>query len=255
MTAETLPGRWVARSRTSDDVRLRLLCFPHVGAGATAFRAWIPHLPPGVELCAVRLPGRENRLAEPLLDSPDALFPLLDPALETLLDLPFAVIGHCSGSVLAYEYVRRLQRAGGPPPRHIVLSSAPGAAVRQINDPLHLLPRDELIARVSEFGGMPEAVSSDADLMTMFERILRADYRVIELLTYSTGAPLDVPITVLGGRRDEFVTVCEMAAWSEATSKEFTLHLLDAGHYVLYKAAATIGRLVREISEAGNDEH
>lgn len=244
-------SRWIACPRPSADAKLRLFCFPHVGAGGAAFNSWLDRLPLEVELCAIRLPGRENRLREALLDDGPALFESLEPVLAPLLDLPFVLIGHCSGSVLAYELARRLHAAAGPQPAMVILSSTDGPGVRRIDEPLHLLPRRELLRRVVEYGGMAEAVLDDPDLMDIFERILRADYRVIERLRYSPGPPLPVPITVLGGRHDEFVSCQGLAAWSAETTKEFSLHLLEAGHYILSEAGEPVTRVVRRLLAQG----
>jgi medium-chain acyl-[acyl-carrier-protein] hydrolase len=227
-----------------------MVCVPHVGAGGAAFNSWLDRLPAEVELCAVRLPGRENRLREPLLDDWHEVVASLETALTPLLDRPFVLVGHCSGSVLAYELARRLT-AAGLPPEMLVLSSTDGPAVRRIDDPLHLLPRQELLRRVVEFGGMAREVLDDPDLMDMFERILRADYRVVERLEYTPGPPLDVPITVVGGRHDGFVGAPGMAAWATETRREFSLHLLDAGHYILTEAGELVGELMHRLLARG----
>jgi medium-chain acyl-[acyl-carrier-protein] hydrolase len=240
----SIRSRWIARPRPAVSPTLRVICFPHVGAGGAAFNSWLDRLPAGVELCVIRMPGRENRLREPLIDDWRVLFDLLEPELAPLLDRPFAVLGHCSGSVLAYELSRRLRAAESPEPILLVLSSTEAPAERKIDDPLHMLPDRELISRVIEYGGMASEVIDDPGLMEMFGRILRADYRVIERLEYSAGPPLDVPITVIGGRHDEFVSCQAMAAWSAETTREFSLHLLNAGHYILSDA----GELVADIA-------
>jgi medium-chain acyl-[acyl-carrier-protein] hydrolase len=240
-------GRWLARPRGGHETTLRMFCVPHVGAGAAAFNPWIPLLPAEVEVCGVRLPGRESRLREPLAEDWREVVDGLQEALTPLLDLPYVLLGHCSGSVLTYELARRLVGAGNPAPAMVVLSSAPGPSVRRIDEPLHLLPRRELLEQVVAFGGMPAEILDDPELMDMFERILRADYRVIERLDYSRGKPLDVPITVIGGRHDEFVSEESMAAWAAETTSEFTLHLLDAGHYILNEAGPLVAGIVRPL--------
>lgn len=55
---------WVKRSKPNPQARLGLFCFPHAGVGASIFRDWANHLPGEVEVCAVQLPGREDRLVE-----------------------------------------------------------------------------------------------------------------------------------------------------------------------------------------------
>ncbi|WP_043225454.1 thioesterase II family protein, partial [Burkholderia glumae] len=44
------------------DARVRLVCFHYAGSGASMFAPWAAALPDAVELLAVQLPGRENRL-------------------------------------------------------------------------------------------------------------------------------------------------------------------------------------------------
>jgi medium-chain acyl-[acyl-carrier-protein] hydrolase len=247
----SIRSRWIARPRPAAGPALRVICFPHVGAGGAAFNSWLGRLPAGVDLCVIRLPGRENRLHEPLIDDWRGLFGLLEPEVTPLLDRPFAVLGHCSGSVLAYEFTRRLRAAGRPAPVLLVLSSAEAPAVRRIDDPLHVLPDRELIERIIGYGGMAPEVLGDPGLMALFGRILRADYQVIERLEYSAGPPLDVPITVIGGRHDEFVSSQAMAAWSAETTREFSLHLIDAGHYILSDAGGLVADILRHLVERG----
>ena len=44
---------------------MRLFCFPYAGGGATLYRDWAAHLPAGVQVIPVELPGRGARLREP----------------------------------------------------------------------------------------------------------------------------------------------------------------------------------------------
>lgn len=240
------PTRWIARPRKVADPRLRLVCVPHIGAGGAAFNSWVDRLPAEVELCAVRFPGRENRLNEPLIDDLDTLVDGLLPALTPLLDRPFVLLGHCSGSVIAFALARRLRATGGAAPTMLVVSSSEAPRLRPRSE-LHLLSREELLRRVVEFGGMAKEVLDDADLMPMLERIIRADYRVVERVRYEPEPPLDVPVTVIGGRRDEFVKAADMAAWSTETTRDFAFHLIDAEHFVLPDAGGLVGTLVRNL--------
>ncbi|MEU5093681.1 alpha/beta fold hydrolase [Streptomyces sp. NPDC020996] len=239
--------RWFGRPRPVAEPALRLVCFPHVGAGGAAFNAWAELLPTDVELCAVRFPGRENRLREPLLDEPGEAVEAALSALRPLLDRPFVLLGHCSGSVLAYECARRLHLAGGPAPALVVVSSAEGPAVRRITDPLHLLDRRELMERVVAYGGTAPQVLADPDLMAIAERVLRADYRVVERLEYSPGPPIAAPLAVIGGRQDRFVAQSALAAWAAETTAACSVHLLDAPHYLLREAGPVVAELVAEV--------
>ena len=61
------PELWLPYRQPQPQPRLRLFGFPFAGGAASCFHPLRAALPPGVELCAVQLPGRERRLAEPTI--------------------------------------------------------------------------------------------------------------------------------------------------------------------------------------------
>ena len=77
--------QWLSRPRTRRaPVRMRLYCLPYAGGGAQIYRGYSDALPAEVEVCAVQLPGRERRFAEPALEivlSDEALGEVLTSAL------------------------------------------------------------------------------------------------------------------------------------------------------------------------------
>src|SRR5882762_8606158 len=81
-----LESRWLTVFRPLASPRLRLICLPYAGAGASAYRRWPEVAPPGVEIVAVQLPGREDRIREPPPTEIEELVPPLIGALKPLLD-------------------------------------------------------------------------------------------------------------------------------------------------------------------------
>ncbi|MFE0760018.1 thioesterase II family protein, partial [Streptomyces smyrnaeus] len=57
--------------------RVRLLCFPCAGQGASAYRPWQRLLAPEIEVVPVQLPGREGRATEPPQGSMEGVLSLL----------------------------------------------------------------------------------------------------------------------------------------------------------------------------------
>ena len=55
---------WIARWAPRLRARLRLIFLPAAGGGASIYRDWALMLPPAIDVCAIRLPGREKRVAE-----------------------------------------------------------------------------------------------------------------------------------------------------------------------------------------------
>ncbi len=143
--------RWTIRWPASRPPRLRLLCFPYAGGGASIYRPWREHLPPDVELCGVQLPGRESRLSEPPWYQLSTLIPQLHRGLAGLLDLPYVTFGHSLGALVSFEFVRRLRKHGDPLPRHVFVSGRAAPQVPPRDDPVHQLPDDEFIKAVARF--------------------------------------------------------------------------------------------------------
>jgi len=89
---------------------LRLFCFPYGGGAARAYRPWTQILPPEIDVCAIQLPGRGNRLCEPLLPKMSLAVELVGKEIVSLLDRPYAFFGHSMGAILAFEVARLLRR-------------------------------------------------------------------------------------------------------------------------------------------------
>lgn len=103
------PSLWRAR-RT--DLRHRLICFPHAGGGAGAYADWADGLPAGIEVTAVQLPGRRNRLDEELPTQVAPLVRSMTQALRPLLGGPF------SGRLPAVGTAPHQPRAPAGQPHH-----------------------------------------------------------------------------------------------------------------------------------------
>ncbi|MGW2317449.1 thioesterase II family protein [Streptomyces sp. NPDC001680] len=224
--------RWVVRPQRVADPRIRVFCFPHAGAGAAAFTPWATRMPAGVELCAIRFPGRENRIDEAPFEDLGLLTEELQRAVAALTDRPYVLAGHCSGSLVALELARRMRDKQARTPAALFVSSIP-APSRRSSESIHLLPREAFFDRVARYGGIDESLLGDPEVMEVFESTIRADFCMVEEAPYVRAEELGVPIVAVGGRDDPFVTFEDLAAWREETSEAFSLHHVDAGHFVL----------------------
>ncbi len=83
-------GEDVTQYQSSPQARFRLFCFPYAGGGASIFRGWPRELPSWIEVFGIQLPGRENRLKEPLFTHMASVMQQLIPNIHGYLDCPFA---------------------------------------------------------------------------------------------------------------------------------------------------------------------
>jgi surfactin synthase thioesterase subunit len=223
------PNSWIARLRAVESPQIRLFAFPHAGSGAAAFRTWHRVFAPHVDLCAVRLPGREKRLREPPFRQFGALADALEAGLAPELDLPFGLFGHCSGALLAFELARRASAAGRPP-CHLFVSEQAAPDSERESGRIHQLPYAELVERLRSTGAVDEEILASDQMMRLLEPALRADLEAFSTFAYTPGPSLDVPVTVFGRSDCSPIPRDLLEGWRRHTRGSFDLHLVEGGH-------------------------
>jgi len=206
------------------------------------FRTWSSGLPPGLEVCAVELPGRETRFSEPTHTRLDALVPAIFDGLGDVFERPFGLFGHSMGALIAFELARLLRRRGAPAPRLLCVAGHRAPQLPRCAPPIHALPEDEFAARLSEINGTSDEFWRETELRELFTPILRADLELAETYSYTPEAPLDCPVLALGGSEDGTLTSTELAAWRAQTSAPFRCRMLPGDHFFVRGAKAEIQR-------------
>lgn len=234
---------WCVRWRAVPGARLRLFCAPHAGAGAGVYRAWAERLAPGIEVVALRPPGRETRFGEPLLGSVAEMLPPLLDEIEDWLDVPYAWFGHSLGSIVAFECCRALAGRGAPPHR-LLVSGRPAPHLPARLPPFHRLPDTELAELMRGYGGTPAEVLDDPSALAVLLPVLRADLTASENYRYRPGAPLECPISVFGGEDDRFADRADVAAWGMHSRDAAVVRMLPGSHFFLHERPERILPLI-----------
>lgn len=217
----------------------RLICFPHAGAGATAYAGWAALLPPEIELVAVQLPGRQNRIAERPFRDWSPLVTALCYALRPVLAGRYAFFGHSGGALLAYELARAVRSRGGRGPGHLFVSAQPAPDTTGVQQ-LHRLPAEQLRAEVLALGGIEPEVAADPDAMAALLPLLRTEFGLWERYRPTPGAPLDCPVSALCGEADRRAPAGSVDRWRTCTTAEFDRQTYPGGHFYLSRASAEV---------------
>jgi medium-chain acyl-[acyl-carrier-protein] hydrolase len=243
---------WVSPGARIGGGSVRLFCFPYAGGGASRFRNLIAHLPRTVDVLPIQLPGREERLGEPLYEDMDRLVDVLSSALEPQVRGRCAFLGYSLGAYVAFEVARALARAGRPLDRLIV--SAAGAPDTLVNHDWSCAFDDRaLLARVRQLGATPESVLDDADTMSVLLPGIRADFRLLHSYRYEPGPLLRSPIHVLGGAADSEVPVAELEPWKKFTHAKTTVQILPGDHFFIHRAQSQFFQAVLSALQVERD--
>ncbi|MER6306825.1 alpha/beta fold hydrolase [Streptomyces sp. NPDC001657] len=251
-------SRWLRRlgpapAADGAEPAARVVCFPHAGGGAAAFRPLAKAVAAAAaeaaagpyEVLAVRYPGRHDRIREERLED---LCELAARACRGLLPLtgrqPLVLLGHSMGALIAYEVTRLLEAAGAGRPVRLVVSGA-WAPSRVRGGTVHLRDDDGLIEEIRRTQGTDPRVLDDRELLAMALPVVRSDYKAVETYRHRPGPPLRTPVTALVGDADPLVTVDDAAAWRAHTAGDFRMRIFPGGdHFYLTRHWPDLARAV-----------
>ncbi|MEV6593955.1 thioesterase II family protein [Streptomyces acidicola] len=235
----TAPADWFITAGSAAPDVPRVYCFAHAGGDPRSFLAWRSALGGEAELVAVCPPGRGHRAAEPR----PTLEEFAEGAAAAILAQegdaegaagsgpPIYLFGHSLGGLVAFEAARRLR--GLPTLRHLFASgiSAPALAPSQRVRELAALEGREFAEQLSFFEGLPPEVMAHEDLLDLLLPGVIADFRMAAGYRYRPAAPLEVKVSVVGGRDDAYLHPEKMRKWHDECRTAPTLHWVDGGHF------------------------
>jgi medium-chain acyl-[acyl-carrier-protein] hydrolase len=224
---------WVTFPRPNPYAAIRLFCFTYAGGGTAVFSNWAEFLPLNVEVCPIRLPGRESRLQERPYTRIDEIVPPLVEAILPFLDKPFVFYGHSMGAIVAFETARQLRSLNQPEPKQLLVSGCRAPQVPDSDRPIHSLPEAEFVAAMSRLNGTPKAVLVDKDILALLMPLLRADFEAIETYKCLPEKPLACSISIVGAEDDPKADCVNMEAWQDQTCGCFSHHVVPGNHFFI----------------------
>ena len=236
MTVTTMPDTkvktWLRFHKLNPHARLRLLCFPYAGGSSQIYREWQKALPEHIDVCAIELPGRGQRVGDAPFTRLHKLVTVAAEDLLPIIDRPFALFGHSMGALIAFDLAHRLREKHGIEPVHLMVSSrrAPHVPTDRIT---YNLPEAEFLAELNQLNGTPGEVFKHPELMELLMPLLRADFELIQTYEYLPKPPLNCPLSVFGGSEDDEVSDNKLAAWREYTKGDFSIQIIPGDHFFI----------------------
>ncbi|MBW5422321.1 alpha/beta fold hydrolase [Streptomyces sp. BG9H] len=230
--------QWIRRFRDDDAYGTKLVCFPHAGGWASAYRTWPVGLPADAGVLAIRYPGREDRHGEPFPSGIEALADDIADALSELARCRLVLFGHSMGASVAHEVALRLHERGRPPAALCVSGRRPPHAMGGIRR--HFGSDEKIIADILRFDQSRAPVFADPDLRELVLPAVRADYRLVDAYRGGHRPPLDCPVYGYTGDADSEVTPEQMRGWADMTHDAFRLRVLPGGHFYLVPQEAAL---------------
>lgn len=186
-------------------------------------------------MCAVQLPGRENRLGEPPFRQIEPLVNALSEVVVLSPDKPSAFFGHSMGALIAFELSRRLRRLQARQPDHLFVSGFRAPHLPDRRAPTYDLPDTSFLEELRRLSGTPDEVLQSTELMSVLMPTLRADFALTETYAYVHDVPIECSISAFAGSDDQEVSYDEISAWRHHTTGSFSLQRIPGDHFFLLR--------------------
>jgi acyl transferase domain-containing protein/NADPH:quinone reductase-like Zn-dependent oxidoreductase/surfactin synthase thioesterase subunit/NAD(P)-dependent dehydrogenase (short-subunit alcohol dehydrogenase family)/phospholipid N-methyltransferase/aryl carrier-like protein len=230
--------KWIIRTKKVENPRLRLYCLPYFAGGASIFNSWHELLPDDIEVCAIQLPGREERGDEKPYDNVFELVAKLAEVMEPLLTSPCAFYAHSSGAGIALELTRYLRKKLDVRPTRFMVG---GWRAPHLESPFHFLnaiAEDEVYKEknIPNIKGhlrsleIPDSVIENDAVFNEMLPALRADILLGKKYKYYDDEPLDCPLTAFAGKYDSVFSEDQIKEWKKHTSHKFKFEVVEGSH-------------------------
>jgi acyl transferase domain-containing protein/surfactin synthase thioesterase subunit/NAD(P)-dependent dehydrogenase (short-subunit alcohol dehydrogenase family)/acyl carrier protein len=241
-------GPWLIRGTGNSKAPFRLICFHSMGVGASLFTKFLLKPPDDYDILAVQTPGRENRLAEPVVESVDQLADQIVPQLLPLLDRPVVFWGHSFGGIVAWEVVNRLRQRYQREPAHFVVSGTMPPCLIQVWQKRETMLKPMVADNSPEYLISLARYVDDQEFIKSILPPMRRDYPLLKSYRFQPFHPLNCPITVFAARLDDMVYTDELRQWSRHTDGGFDLIEFDGDHWFLNRNHEQINAAFHEIA-------
>lgn len=226
---------------------VNIFFLPFAGASHYSYNGFRRYIPDFINMIPLELPGRGKRLAEPLLTNINGMVDDLFNQIKSDPHHPYAIYGHSMGATLGYLLIKKIEKENGRKPAHLFVSGRT-ALFSAREKALHSLPKEAFIEEIKGYGGIPQEVLKEKDLIDFFEPILRADIQANETYKGEAIEPIDVPITVMLGTEDK-TTVNQALKWPEMTTRKTQVKQFKGGHFFIFSHLPRISQILSRTLE------
>lgn len=220
-----------------------LFCFPFAGGSSYSYRDLFGVTGDFIEVVPLELQGRGRKYGAPLLtniyDMADGLY----AHVRDKINGRYAFWGHSMGGWLAYLLLKRITAENKRLPEHFFISGCEAPSIENRRRDRHKLPKDELIALLRKYDGCPVEVLENDELMEIFEPIIRADFKAVETYDYEPSEPLNLPMTVMRGLKEE-ISYGDCLKWQNETVHKIKLLQFPGSHFFIYDHLPEIGGII-----------
>jgi len=238
-------GKWICNYHNLSQSGYPIFCLPYAGAGASIYRNWQAVVGRNISICPIQLPGREERIVEPMPGNIHELVAMIYDGIKDQLKESYSLFGHSMGGILAFELILKLQDEGKLLPDILFMS---GSSIERNREGVRVGEMDnaELTRYLWDNGGTDRELLQCKEFRDCYYPIIRGDYRMLESYQPS-GRKINCPIWAFAGSLDREVPIYLIENMSKYTD-DFNIQFVTGDHFFIRSAATEIGKSIRQVA-------
>ncbi|GKX65194.1 thioesterase II family protein [Inconstantimicrobium mannanitabidum] len=225
-----------------------LFCLPYAGGSEAIYFEWKKYLDPSIKLHPIELKGRGKRFNEPFYENiQEAVEDIFNNIKDKIEYDEYAIYGHSMGSLLAYELYYKIDAMQVKKPKHIFFSGYKAPNILRKKENIYTLPNYDFMNKVIEFGGTPEDVINNKELLDLFIPILKNDFKILETYEYiEKEKKIQCDISILNGKQDS-ITLKDILAWNKHGGAKCRIYEFDGNHFFINSNVKDIVDIINTI--------
>jgi len=227
----------------------QLICFPYLGGYVNSFYDMVRAMKEDIEIWVANPPGHFGSELG-LINDINELTSLYLQDISKIIKSGSVFFGHSMGGVVSYFLLEKMTcNQHEILPKTLILSAS--AAPSSFADKQYSQLSDkDLIEQIKVYGGMPEAVLNDRELMKIMLPIFRADYGILESSAKASYNKIDMETYLLWGENDKAETIRSARMWSDYLVQDFDIiPISDAEHMFIHSKAAEVVSYINQFMD------
>jgi len=224
--------------------KVRLYCFPYAGGNTSVYLPFKEKIGDEIELVAVQLPGRAERMFEEPFTDMDTLVETLYRQMAPTLHEPFAFLGYSMGGAIAYALTKKIESVSKFKPEFIIISAT--KPIELLNQGRkHTLSDEALINVLREHKASPKEVLDSKELMEILLPMIRADYTLIETYTSNEVPLLQIPLILFNSEED--MPKETILQWQNYFKDKANYIAFEGGHFFIHTQVDKMVEAIRKL--------
>ena len=222
-----------------------VFCLPYAGGNKYSYREFKAKAPPFLNFIMLEYPGRGARISEPLTTDIHAIVADLYRQIRNKIDTAdYAFYGHSMGGLVAYLLALKVREHQHRQPLHLFITGTSGPSSPSRGEKKRFqMVQEEFIQEIRDFGGMPDEMLANTELLHYFVPILRSDFEASETYIHDVQPPLDIPVTVITGTGED-MEAGDIEMWQKESLHKVDFRRLPGKHFFIFEFVPEIIQLI-----------